>query len=108
MSGSVLHKIRPCIKRVEFREKSTTRGTRFKQSPVKAKPSPSRAPPKRSNPVEVEESGNWQDEPLLQYKGKVSSIAEYDEKWQLIWCWERSRKMTTLESFLPLPTIFWA
>jgi hypothetical protein len=85
MSGSVLHKIRPRLKRVEFREKSTTRGTLFKQSPVKEKPSPSRAPPKRSDPVEVESI--WQDEfdePLLQHKGKVSSITDYDTKQQLI------------------------
>jgi hypothetical protein len=81
MSGSVLHKIHPRVKRVEFREKPTTRGIRFKQSTIKENLSPSRAPPKCSNPVEVESV--WQDEfdePLLRYKGKVSSITEYDAK----------------------------
>ena len=81
MSGSVVHRICPLVKRVEFKEKSTTRGTRLKQSTVKAKLSPSRAPPKRSHPAEVEsvDQGEF-DKPLLQYKGKVSSIVEYGAK----------------------------
>ena len=76
MSGRVVHKIPPLVKRVEFNEKSTTRGIRFKQSTVKTKLSPSRAPSKRSHPsltaVETIDQGEF-DEPLLQYKGKVSS-----------------------------------
>jgi hypothetical protein len=83
MSGSVVHKIPPLVKRVEFKEKSTTRGIRFKQSTVKAKLSPSRTPSKRSHPslteVESVDQGEF-DEPLLQYKGKVSSTVEYGAK----------------------------
>ncbi len=83
MSGSVVHKIPPLVKRVEFKEKSTTRGIRFKQSTVKAKLSPSRAPSKRSHPsltkIESVDQGEF-DEPLIQYKGKVSSTVEYGAK----------------------------
>ena len=83
MSGSVVHKIPPLVKRVEFKEKSTTRGIRFKQSTVKAKLSPSRSPSKRSHPslteVESVDQGEF-DEPLLQYKGKVSSKVEFGAK----------------------------
>jgi hypothetical protein len=83
MSGSVVHKIRPLVKRVEFKEKSTTRGIRFKQSTVKVKHSPSRSPSKRSHPshteVESVDQGAF-GEPLLQYKGKVSSTVEYNAK----------------------------
>jgi hypothetical protein len=78
MSGSVVYKIRPPVKRVEFKAKSTTRGTRFKQFTVKSKPSPPRGcgPPisKRFRPTEVEPVEQREsDEPLLQSKGKVSS-----------------------------------
>jgi hypothetical protein len=82
MSGSVVHKIRPLVKRVEFKEKSTSRGTRFKQTTVKAKLSPSHASPKRSSHLagfESVDQGEF-DEPLLQYKGKVSSLVEYGAK----------------------------
>jgi hypothetical protein len=80
MPGSTVHKIRPPVKRVEFKEKMTTRGTHFTQSTVKAKPSPSRSPSKRSHPAEVEsaDQGGF-GEPLLQYKGKVGSIAKCDK-----------------------------
>ena len=98
MSGSVVHKIRPPVKRVEFKAKLTTRGPRFKQFTVKSKPSPPRAPPisKRFHPTEVEpvEQGEF-DEPLLQKKGKVSSIAVCDAKWRLMRCRNHSRKMIT-------------
>jgi hypothetical protein len=79
MPGTVVHKIRPAVKRVEFKEKFTTRGTYFKQSTVKPKPSPSRTPSKRPHPPEVGrfEQGGGFDEPLLQSKGKVSPKLGY-------------------------------
>jgi hypothetical protein len=75
MAGSVFHKIRPPVKRVEFKEKSTTRGIRFIQSTVKTKASPQRSPLKRSQPAEVDGSdqhGFDDSEPLVQSRGKVS------------------------------------
>jgi hypothetical protein len=79
MPGTVVHKICPPVKRVEFKEKLTTRGTYFKQFTVKAKPSPSRTPSKRPHPPEIArfEQGGGFDEPLLQSKGKVSPKARY-------------------------------
>jgi CxC2 like cysteine cluster associated with KDZ transposases len=77
--GTVVHKIRPAVKRVKFKEKSTTRGTYFKQSTVKATPSPLRSPSKRARTPAIErfEQGGFV-EPLLQSKGKVSSIVGHD------------------------------
>jgi hypothetical protein len=79
MPGSVVYKIRPPVKRVVFTERTTTRGTHFRQSTVKAPSSPLRTPSKRSQPTGIEnfEQGTF-DEPLIQHKGKVSSII-YDE-----------------------------
>jgi len=75
MTGSVFHKIRPPVKRVEFKEKSTTRGIHFIQSTVKTKALPLRSPSKRSQPAEVDDfnqHGFSGLEPLVQSRGKVS------------------------------------
>jgi len=74
MSGTVVYKIRSPVKRVIFEEKPTTRGIRFKQRTVKAKPL--RSPLKRTKHPEDAESfdhrGFDNPEPLIQSQGKVS------------------------------------
>jgi hypothetical protein len=85
MSASVIYKIPSRIKRVVFTERRTTRGTRFKQSTVKAPRSPLRSPSKRSQLADDEnfEQGGF-DEPLIQHKSKVSSTFVYDSDMLLI------------------------
>jgi hypothetical protein len=71
-ASSVFYKARPAVKRVQFKEKSTTRGIQFKQSTIKPTPSPSRGPSKPPQPVEGDVFEQSSDEPLIQPKGKVS------------------------------------
>ena len=73
MSGTVVYKIRSPVKRVIFEEKPTTRGIRFRQHTVKAKPL--RSPSKRTEHDEAESfdhRGFDNPEPLIHSHGKVS------------------------------------
>jgi len=81
MPGSVVYKIRGGVKRVEYKEKLTTRGTRFRQTTVKTRPSPSHSPSKLNlqfADVETFEQDGF-DEPLIRHKGKVSLPVNYDK-----------------------------
>jgi len=76
MAGTVIHKIRSPVKRVEFKVKHTTRGTHYKQSILKTKTSPLRTPTSKRNlaaNVDDHFEGGF-NEPLIQHKGKVSFL----------------------------------
>jgi hypothetical protein len=84
MAGTVIYKIRSPVKRVEFTAKHTTRGIRYKQSTLKTN-SPLRSPSKPSGPSLATSTGAHDfedrfDEPLIQYKGKVSFFSDVNKQ----------------------------
>jgi hypothetical protein len=80
MAGTLIYKIRPPVKRVEFKVKNTTRGTRYKQSTLKTKSSPLRSPSKPSPTSNVYDFEDGFDAPLIQHKGKVSFSIDIDKQ----------------------------
>jgi hypothetical protein len=71
MAGTVFHKMRSPVKRVEFKVKHTTRGIHYKQSTLKLKSSPLGSPSKPSQAADVYAFEDDFKEPLIQHKSKV-------------------------------------
>jgi hypothetical protein len=108
MVGTVFHPIRSPVKRVTFEAKQTTRGIRYKQSPVKSKPSPLRRPSKNAQPAQVEIPEDVFSEPLIQYKGKVRVPADARRvEWNANLGFLYSRRMTTSGNLCLLSTSFY-